>query len=135
LVNGKPDASESTKELKTGPGCKVPNGAQFTTVSDLAKFFAFELGVSEAALLDHKKYTDNLSCVYSAEDDLHSGYGIGFSQSREGNLVLSGHGGSVAGFLSGAYFNRKSSLGIIYLRSYGHPVDMQSLFKIAQLYA
>jgi CubicO group peptidase (beta-lactamase class C family) len=135
LANGKPDSTEAAKELKIGRGYKVPNGALFTTISDLAKFVTFELGASEVSVLDPKGYAENLSRVYSAQGDLHSGYGIGFSQSRQGNLVLSGHGGAVAGFLSGAYFNRKSSLGIIYLRSYGQPLDMKRIFEIAQLYS
>lgn len=135
LVNGKVDSAEAEKELKAGRGYKVPNGALFTTVGDLAKFVMFELGMSGHSVLDPKKYTENLSRVYSAEDDIHSGYGIGFGQYRQGDCVLSGHGGSVAGFLSGAYFNRKSSLGIIYLRSYGQAMDMKRVFEIAQLYA
>jgi CubicO group peptidase (beta-lactamase class C family) len=135
LVNGKPDGTESEKELKSGRGYKVPNGALFTTVSDLAKFVTFELGTSEVSILDPKRYAENLSRLYSAQDDMRSGYGVGFSQSRQGDLVLSGHGGAVAGFLSGAYFNRKSSVGIIYLRSLAQSMDMKRIFEIAKLYA
>ncbi len=133
-LNGKPDATASERELKAGRGYKVPNGALFTTVDDLSKFVAFELGTAGESLLDPKRYADNLSRVYSAQDDMHSGYGIGFQQTRQGELVLSGHGGSVAGFLSGAYFNRTSSLGIVYLRSYAQAMDMKRIFEIAKLY-
>jgi len=134
-VNGKADATESSKKLKTGRGYKVPNGALFTTVNDLAKFVSFELGSSDAPLLDSKAYADTLSRVYSADSDMHSGYGLGFMAIRQGDLVLLGHGGSVEGFRAGAYFSRKSSLGIIYLRSYGQPMDMKRVFEIAQIYA
>jgi CubicO group peptidase (beta-lactamase class C family) len=134
-VNGKADATESSKELKTGRGYKVPNGALFTTVNDLAKFVSFELGTSNAPLLDSKTYADTLSRVYSADSDMHSGYGLGFMAMRQGDLVLLGHGGSVAGFRAGAFFNRKSSLGIIYLRSHGQVMDMKRVFEIAQMYS
>jgi CubicO group peptidase (beta-lactamase class C family) len=133
--NGKPDASASERELKMGRGYKVPNGALFTTVGDLSKFVAFELGTSGVPLLDPKSYAENLSRVYSAQDDLHAGYGIGFQQSRQGDIVLSGHGGAVAGFLSGAHFSRKLSVGIIYLRSYAQAMDMKRTFEIARLYS
>jgi CubicO group peptidase (beta-lactamase class C family) len=134
-VKGKADATESSKELKTGRGYKVPNGALFTTIGDLAKFVSFELGSSDAPLLDSKTYADTLSRVYSADSDMHSGYGLGFMAMRQGDLVLLGHGGSVSGFRAGAFFNRKSSLGLIYLRSYGQVMDMKRVFEIAQIYA
>jgi len=80
-------------------------------------------------------YAETLSRLYSATSDLHSGYGIGFQSARQDDVVLLGHGGSVAGFRAGAYFNRKLSLGIIYLRSYGQVMDMKRVFEIAKLYA
>ena len=44
-------------------------------------------------------------------------YGTGFMKYRDGNLVVNGHGGSVAGYVAGAYFIPESHIGIIFLRN------------------
>jgi CubicO group peptidase (beta-lactamase class C family) len=113
--NGKADPSAADRELD-GRGYRVPNGALMTTVGDLAKFVAFELGEGPP-ILKKEMQDDNFARVYSASGALSSGYGIGFQATRRGTLVAFGHGGSTAGFTSSALFDRESKTGVIVLRN------------------
>lgn len=79
-VDGVPDASNSIRELKEGRGYKVPNGAIFTTVGDLAHFASFLMGEGPNDVLtaaSRKRYQRQY--LVPSSSDLTSGYGIGFS--------------------------------------------------------
>jgi CubicO group peptidase (beta-lactamase class C family) len=111
-----------------GRGYKVPNGALYTTVGDLAKFLAFELGHGPSSVLSEKTRDENYSRVYSASGSLESGYGIGFQTTRRGTMVAIGHGGSVAGYNAAAHIHRPSQTGVIVLRNVGGgPVSVGGL--------
>jgi CubicO group peptidase (beta-lactamase class C family) len=115
LRDGKPDSSVADRELD-GRGYRVPNGALMTTVGDLAKFVAFELGEGPW-IIRKETQDDNFARVYSATGTLSSGYGVGFQATRRGTLVAFGHGGSTSGFTSSAQFDRESKTGVIVLRN------------------
>ncbi len=105
-----------------GRGYKVPNGAILSSVNDMAKFVAWELGHGPATVLDRAVQESNYQRVYSAttsrgELTLSSGYGLGFQAQRRGDIVMLGHGGSTAGYHASALFNRASGLGVIVLRN------------------
>jgi CubicO group peptidase (beta-lactamase class C family) len=117
LKNGAADGEPSARELRTGRGYKIPNGALFTTVGDLAKFVSFEMGDGPEAILSKSILQDNLTRVYSADGNFSSGYGVGFMLFRQGDMTVAGHGGSVAGYVAGGYFNPASHIGIIFLRN------------------
>jgi CubicO group peptidase (beta-lactamase class C family) len=119
---GSPDSTQPSTELETGRGYKVPNGALFTTIGDLARFVSFELGYGPDVVLPKETVADNLSRIYFANAGLVSGFGIGFSAFRKGEIVLLGHGGSVAGYVAGAYFHPASKIGIVYLRNLGQSI-------------
>jgi CubicO group peptidase (beta-lactamase class C family) len=111
-----------------GRGYKVPNGALYTTVGDLAKFLAFEIGHGPSGVLPSKALDDNYSRVFSASGTLESGYGIGFQTTRRGTMVAIGHGGSVAGYNAAAHVHRPSQMGVIVLRNVGGgPVSVGGL--------
>lgn len=116
LRNGALDGAAPEREHQ-GRGYKVPNGALYTTVGDLAKFVSFELGHGPASVLSAKARADNYSRVMSATGTLDSGYGIGFQATRRGPLVVLGHGGSVAGYNAAAEFHLPSQTGVIVLRN------------------
>ena len=116
--SGEVDAETPAKQ-HAGRGYKVPNGAMYTTVGDLAKFVSFELGEGPESVLSKKALRENFSRVNSATGNLTSGYGIGFRLSRHGNLVVYGHGGGVSGYSASALFDRVSKTGIIVLRNVG----------------
>lgn len=118
LVNGKPDGSAAERE-HTGRGYRVPNGALYSTVGDLARFLAFELGHGPEQVLKRSARDDNFSRVSSADGKLGTGYGIGFLAQRRGDLVFIGHGGAVAGYNAAAYVERGTRTGVIVLRNVG----------------
>jgi CubicO group peptidase (beta-lactamase class C family) len=104
-----------------GRGYRVPNGAIFSTISDLAKFVAWELGHGPAGLLEKETQDANYRRVYSATSGsgtltMTSGYGLGFQAARRGDVVMLGHGGSTEGYHAAAQFHRPSQLGVIVLR-------------------
>jgi len=104
-----------------GRGYRVPNGAIFSTITDLAKFVAWELGTSPVTLLKKETQSANYDVVYSAasggNNPMASGYGLGFQLVRRGDVVMLGHGGSTAGYHAAALFHRKSGFGVIVLRN------------------
>jgi D-alanyl-D-alanine carboxypeptidase len=118
-VQGAKVDAETPEREHQGRGYKVPNGAMYTTVGDLARFLAFELGHGPASVLRKETLEDNFKRVNSASGDLTSGYGIGFAVERHGSLIAYGHGGSVAGYLAGAFVDRASGVGVIVLRNVG----------------
>jgi CubicO group peptidase (beta-lactamase class C family) len=117
IRNGVADSADSARELRTGRGYKIPNGALFTTVSDLAKFVSLEMGDGPEAVIAKSVLADNYTRVSSANGDLSFGYGAGFMLLRQGETIAVGHGGSVAGFVAGAWFNPASHTGLIFLRN------------------
>jgi CubicO group peptidase (beta-lactamase class C family) len=100
-----------------GRGYRVPNGALISTMRDLAKFVAWELGSGPDSVLKRETQRDNYSRVLIAAGDMRSGYGIGFQVARRGAIVAQGHGGTTSGFLSQALFDRESRTGVIVLRN------------------
>jgi CubicO group peptidase (beta-lactamase class C family) len=126
LHDGVVDSKPSATDLKNGRGYKVPNGAVFTTIGDMARFVAFELGYGPELVLTRKVLLESQSEMFWADDTGTNGYGIALMLVRKGNTVGLGHGGLVAGFLSGEYFDPSSHLGIIFLRNAeGHGFEPQ----------
>jgi CubicO group peptidase (beta-lactamase class C family) len=118
------DVDRSGKVDYTGPdrewdgrGYRVPNGALISTMKDLSKFIAWELGSGPDTLLKRETQADNYSRVMTGAGDMRGGYGIGFQVQRRGALVAYGHGGTTDGFLSQALFDRESKTGVIVFRS------------------
>ena len=116
--DGKVDSETPAREHR-GRGYKVPNGAIYTTVADLARFVSFELGEGPETVLKKKTLADNQTRTNSSTNDLRSGYGIGFMVNRRGEFVAYGHGGSVAGYNASALFDRVSKMGVVVLRNVG----------------
>lgn len=121
--NDKPDRTGPDRELE-GRGYRVPNGALFSTISDLAKFVAWELGEGPGGLLPKAVQDANYGRAFFSNAAMTSGYGVGFMISRRGDVVMLGHGGSTAGYHSSAMVHRPSKLGVIVLRNCDScPVD------------
>lgn len=115
IEGGKVDAEEPERQERTGNGWRVPNGRLYSTVGDLARFVAFELGEEHASVLSKKTLEANFERVNSAFSEFTYGYGIGFQVRRRGNLVAIGHDGVVAGYQCSAWIDRKTHLGVITL--------------------
>jgi CubicO group peptidase (beta-lactamase class C family) len=137
-----PDGAAPDRELD-GRGYRVPNGALFSTINDLAKFVSWELGIGPAGLIKKETQDANYLRVYSATDTrtaltMSSGYGLGFQATRRGDAVFLGHGGSTSGYHSSVLFHRPSRLGVVVLRSCdacavdAGPVALQILDKLVK---
>ena len=116
--NGGVDAATAQREHETGRGYKVPNGAIYTTVGDLARFASFLMGQGpENVLKTPSLERFQLQSIVPANMGLTSGYGIGFDVERRDNYVAFGHGGAVAGYTADLLMNRKTGVGVIVLSS------------------
>jgi CubicO group peptidase (beta-lactamase class C family) len=118
------DSAVPEKEHE-GRGYKMPNGAIYTTVGDLARFASFLMGLMGEGPENVLKSASlqrwlNVSAVPS-NIDLSSGYGHGFMVMRRENYVAFGHGGSVAGYAAGLQMNRQAHLGVIVLTNAPSP--------------
>lgn len=107
----------SANDEWNGRGYRVPNGGLISTMRDLAKFVAWELGAGPDTVLKREAQADNYSRVMTAAGDMRGGYGIGFQVQRRGELTAYGHGGTTSGFLSQAVFDRNSRTGVIVFRN------------------
>jgi CubicO group peptidase (beta-lactamase class C family) len=116
-VRGSKVDAEVPQREHAGRGYKVPNGALYTTVDDLARFVAFELGEGPETVLKKDTLAANFRRVTATASDLKSGYGVGFAVAREGDWLFCGHNGAVAGYQADAIFNRPSKVGFIILRN------------------
>jgi CubicO group peptidase (beta-lactamase class C family) len=122
-----------------GRGYKVPNGALYTTIDDLAKFVSFELGEGPGSVLPKDVWEANVTRVNSSNGDLNSAYGIGFMLTRRGTDVFLGHSGSVAGYSAQAMIHRGSKTGVIVLRNAGGgkfamgPLTFRALAELAKV--
>jgi CubicO group peptidase (beta-lactamase class C family) len=100
-----------------GRGYRVPNGALFSTINDLARFVTWELGASSTTLIKKETQDANYERSWPIAPNTTSSYGVGFQVTVRGDIKMLGHGGSTAGYLSAALFHRGSGLGVIVLRN------------------
>jgi CubicO group peptidase (beta-lactamase class C family) len=110
------DSEAPQREHETGRGYKVPNGAIYTTVGDLARFASLLMGQGpESVLKNTSLQRFQMQSIVPADIGLTSGYGIGFQVDRRDNYVAFGHGGAVAGYMSMLLMNRPKGIGVIVL--------------------
>lgn len=114
--NGAVSRTEGDRELE-GRGYRVPNGALFSTVNDMARFVEWELGAGPARILKKETQDANYARAFFSGAAMTAGYGVGFQIVRRGDVVMWGHGGSTAGYHASALFHRGSQLGVIVLRN------------------
>jgi CubicO group peptidase (beta-lactamase class C family) len=116
VTGTKADSTVSQRELKTGRGYKVPNGAIFTTVGDLAHFASFLMGDGpDAGVLPKATLRRYQHDVVPANVGLTSGYGIGFAVEHRDNYIAFGHDGAVSGYQAALEINLDRELGVIVL--------------------
>jgi CubicO group peptidase (beta-lactamase class C family) len=113
---GKMDADVSQREHETGRGYKVPNGAIYTTVGDLARFCSFLMGQGPDSVLKTVTLDQDLSqSPVQSDFQLSNGYVLGGMVSRRDNYIAFGHDGAVAGYQAGLYMNREAKVAVIVL--------------------
>jgi CubicO group peptidase (beta-lactamase class C family) len=100
-----------------GRGFRVPNGALYSTVEDMARFVAFELGHGPPSVLPPAVLDSNFRRHVFVNAAMTDAGGLGFVTVRVGTLVFQGHAGDVAGYQAYAVFDRRSDTGMVVLRN------------------
>jgi CubicO group peptidase (beta-lactamase class C family) len=124
---GKVDSETPMRESLDGRGYKIPNGAIYTTVGDLAKFVSFLLGQGPESVLKRSSLEDYLTqSVVEADSQLKIGYGLGGIVLHRSGYTAFGHDGAVAGYQAGMYLNRSEGVGVIVLANELGPGTLDS---------
>jgi CubicO group peptidase (beta-lactamase class C family) len=111
-------------------GKNVPAGSLYSSVGDLTRFVAFELGEGPAGILKKETLDNSFSALVAADSDLNKGDGIGFSALRlmPSNFVAVGHLGALPGYSAAVIYDRSSRTGVIMLANVtGGKADYQEL--------
>ena len=117
--DGTLDDHTAAQEAGEGRGYKVPNGAIFTTVDDLARFVVFELSRASDSVLPRSILDEAFEGIVASDRDLEGGYGLGFIAMRRGDYTFLGHNGGVAGYFAAMYYDRGMKLGVVLFRNVG----------------
>jgi CubicO group peptidase (beta-lactamase class C family) len=115
--DGKVSSDGPKRELRDGRGYRVPIGCVFTTVDDLSRFLAFELGHGPEGVLPHARLDSAYAGIVATSADMDVGYGLGFMSQRRGDFTWLGHSGGVPGYSAMMYFDREYQLGVIVFRN------------------
>jgi CubicO group peptidase (beta-lactamase class C family) len=118
--DGTLDDQAAAQEARDGRGYKVPNGAIFTTVDDLARFVVFELGRGPDSVLARASLDDAFGGIVATDAFQQTGYGLGFMAMRRDDYPFPsflGHSGSVAGYRAAMYYDRGMQLGVVVFRN------------------
>lgn len=117
--DGTLDDKSAAQEARDGRGYKVPNGAIFTTVDDLARFVVLELGRGPESVVPRSMLDEAFSGLVASDRSLEGGYGLGFMAATRHGYAYTGHGGSVAGYRASMYYDRVRKLGVVVFRNVG----------------
>lgn len=117
--DGKLDEQTAAREARDGRGYKVPNGAIFTTVDDLARFVALELSRAPDSVVTRSMLDEAFAGVVATDRTLDTGYGLGFMAMSRNGYSFAGHGGSVAGYRAAMYYDRPRKIGVVVFRNVG----------------
>ena len=110
------DSETPQRENETGRGYKVPNGAMYTTLRDLAHFASFLMDQGpESVLKTSTLEAFQTEMIVPADVGLTNGYGLGFNVARRENYVAFEHGGAVAGYTAMLIINRAKGISVIVL--------------------
>ena len=116
--------TETAQREHEGRGYKVPNGAIYTTVGDLARFTSFLLGDGPESVLKLSSLENSLVLPASKSD---SSYGLGIMVVKRKNYTAFGHDGAVAGYQAALMVNRKAGVGVILLANVLGTIDTTNM--------
>ena len=103
--------------MKEGRGYKVPNGALFSTVGDMAAFNSFEMGFGPPTVLKPSTLRDNFRRSFAWGQHPGWQYGVGFFTMTQDGRTIVGHSGNVEGYVAHAFFNPTHRVGFVLLRN------------------
>ena len=118
VTGDKADGSIPEREHQ-GRGYKVPSGAIYTTVGDLARFISFELGQGPDSVLKKQTLENNYQRIEKLKHPIDEiiGYGVGFQEMGCGDISVLGYGGFVPGYHARSDFYWSAGVGFIVLRN------------------
>lgn len=127
VIDGGVADPEPARPGHLGRGYKVPVGAIYTTVDDLAKFVALQMGDGPSAVIKPETLDLASRSLITTDRGLGQGYGLGFQLFTNGDVTIQGHAGGMPGYRALEVFERESDTGFIVLRNaiggqFGDPV-------------
>ena len=117
LIKDTLNYADAAEGHRTGPGLAVPAGGLYSTVGDLAKLVALQIGFGPDSVLRQETLTLRDSVPVTSFPALHFGYGLGFQVARWSDTVAVGHSGNTSGYTSQIYYDTRRKYGVIVLRS------------------
>ncbi|KAA1420124.1 beta-lactamase family protein [Mumia zhuanghuii] len=106
-------------------GAMAPAGQLWSTPADLCRWLA---ELARPTLLSPRSVVAMTTPQSGDPDEKGAGaYGLGVRLSVAGERVLVGHGGSMPGFLAGAYVDRESGVGAVVLANTAYGLDVSAL--------
>jgi CubicO group peptidase (beta-lactamase class C family) len=115
IENGKADADEPERQERSGRGWRIPGGGLYSTLEDMAKFAAFEMGDGPDGVLDDAVLARHFERVGMGFADLSYSYGVGFQARRRGAVVGIGHDGVLAGYQGSLWMDPERRVGVVTL--------------------
>ena len=136
MRDGAPDGRIPEREL-AGRGYKVASGGAYSTVDDLAKFVAFQMGYGPESVLPRQALLASRDLLVSVNGHLDDPHGVGFQIFPDKGFTLFGHVGGIAGYRSLTAYDPMAGIGVIVLRNVSEgaidPVALgKSLIKTAR---
>jgi CubicO group peptidase (beta-lactamase class C family) len=118
VTGDKADGSIPEREHQ-GRGYKVPSGALYTTVGDMARFLSFELGQGPESVLKKQSLEKNYQHIVKLKRPIDEiiGYGVGFQEMGCGEISVLGYGGFVPGYHARSDIYWSAGVGFIVLRN------------------
>jgi CubicO group peptidase (beta-lactamase class C family) len=126
LVEEYRDGVVAEADVQTGAWLSA--GQMWGTVRDLCRWAAFLADPDEAVL--SRRTLEEMRTVQTIDDHVHwtGGYGLGLGLRRDGERILTGHGGSMPGFIAGVYVSPHDRVGAAVLtNSSNAAVDVLAL--------
>lgn len=117
-----------------GRGYKVPSGAVYSTVVDLARFISFELGQGPDTVLKRQTLEENYQRIVKVENyerEKWPAYGVGFQVMNCRDLTIRGYGGFVPGYHARVDFDWSNGVGFVVLRNVEGGLMHESTLKLA----
>lgn len=109
--------ADAAEEHRSGLGFRLAAGGLYSTVGDLAKLVALELGYGPENVLRRQTLAIRDRVPVAAGPSLGYGYGLGYQALRWGDTVAIGHSGNLAGYTSMLLYDPTRKFGVIVLRS------------------
>ena len=109
--------ADASQNHLTGLGSGTVAGGLYTTVADLAKLVAAEIGYGPTDAITGAVLAKRDSISPVVNRDLDVGYGLGYQVYRWGDIVAFGHSGNLSGYTSQIMYDAQRGYGIVVLRS------------------